>query len=428
MNTVLSSWLFKAIGAAGAAAVVALNTVSPVAATSPTVVYSTALKAYSFPGPWDGSFATIVTLQNLPAGTWMLVFTGDISQDSGSASVTGTTTCRIAHAGSTIDQATWHLTAQADGRGREAIYLTGLYSNSSTSNVTFDCASTSTFHSFIVVEPAFVAMKGFASGTTSPRIFSLTHDAVVDVPAGTSFHSVANLSLGAGRYWIVAKTNVTDNSTSATDNVTCKLAAGKDVDQTGQSLYYQPQQGSTGEIALQTAHSFGSAGKAQLLCKGGTDTKADHIRIIAMKIGKLTRASYDSGVTSVAGSGTPTVETIYQQSSVPVSTSQFEDVYDYLPAGNWVVEAKAFLKDGKQLDISCTLEVGSTTILAQQTSELDGAPAGGLTGMYGQVAVHLTSTQRSDFFCGPASSTGASISYMRLTEISASSVTSATLP
>src|SRR5438045_125037 len=92
-------------------------------ATSPAVVYSASDSYVSYLGPYDGNFHTVRTLHNLPAGTWMVVFTGEIDErGSNVANVTGQTTCRIASGGSPIDSAIWNLTGQQDGRGRADIF------------------------------------------------------------------------------------------------------------------------------------------------------------------------------------------------------------------------------------------------------------------------------------------------------------------
>ena len=118
---------------------------------------------------------------------------------------------------------------------------------------------------------------------------------------------------------------------------------------------------------------------------------ADYIVLIGIKASKLTRQPF-GGSASTVGSGTPTIISGYRSASMNITNGLYTTVGSLkLPAGNWLVEAKAFLKDASPVSVSCTLTVGEL----QSATYSDGAPAGKLTGLYTQTGAKLSSPYRA---------------------------------
>jgi hypothetical protein len=235
------------------------------------------------------------------------------------------------------------------------------------------------------------------------------------IAGNSTFHTVGALSVPKGKWTIVAKANVVNDSSSASTNEVCRVRlSSTDVDQVGQSLTSTAGQGYAGEVVVQVAHNFITSGIAALECKGSQSVNADHIVLIGLKAGKLTIQPI-GGTASVSGSGTPSIVSAYKTASVNIANGSYGTVATLnLPAGNWLIEAQGFLKDASPMAVSCSLKAG--TLYADTYS--DGAPAGKMTSIHLQTGTQLGAPGKAVVACD-AAGTGASVSYIRITAIKA---------
>jgi hypothetical protein len=389
---------------------------APAMATSPKVVLAWSDAAFDITG--HTSFFNFAAA-NIPAGTWWVTLTATIDASiDGSVVSSGETTCRLRGGASTaLDQATWAFTANAQGRSIASLDLTGLYASPGTWSASIDCR-TDAPETILLTDVRVSAVKGVTSGRGKPKLRSTSRDQA-NVAGDNAFHTVRSLSLPAGRWWITAKTNLVNSSTNETNNPVCSLAIGSDKDQTSQSLYYTTQQGFEGEAGVQVAHSFGSSGSASLRCKGQRAFSVDHVRIVALGAGRLKRVKL-GGSSSTSGRGTPIVVTAYRSSSVPIpSGGDFVTVGQVsLPAGKWLIDAKAWLHDGASTPVRCRLVPGGGK--GEETHSL-GGPAGGSTGLYLQGAVDAGASFVAKLQCFAASN-DTSLTYLRITAVSAATL------
>ena len=404
--------LARALWIAVAAAVVLIAGALPVSATSSDVYVGSVEGPVSVPG--DNILHGIGGIV-LPAGTWWVTATAVIDAGDNGTPGSGQSTCElIADDGSfsyRLDQATWALLGHPEGRAVDNVYLTATFMDSLVSTLSLECSS-----EIQSVSVSDLVMSAASVSANASPMFKENGANSASIAGGSGFHTVGSLSLPKGKWLIVAKANIVSSSSSQTTNEVCQLKLSTtDVDQSGQSMYYTTQQGYEGEAAVQVAHVFASAGSAALQCKGKQAAAANHIVLIGIKAGKLTRKPF-GGTASTSGTGTPTIVSGYKAGSVAISAGSYGTIGSLaLPAGKWLVQAKAFLKDGSEVRVDCQLTLGTMNDLTYSL----GAAAGHTTGLYMQTAASLSSSGNAIFSCD-AASTGPSVSYVRITAISAS--------
>ena len=403
-------------GVALSAALLFLAGALPAAATSPSVILgfvdgTTGLNT-------DGVYHTITVLDNIPAGTWWVTATAVLSATT-AVSPTGDTTCRIrTGTDTTEDEATFDLLGGSSGGAQESLLLTTRHGEGTGWNASFDCKSNSTGE-VDISNIRISAVNGLISGSGSPRLAFSGSDGSVNLPAN-AFQTVRTMSLGAGKWWILAKADLANNSSTSANNVTCKLTlSSTDKDKTAQSFNATTEQGHESEAVVEVGHVFSSAGTVALKCGNGSQAAtASHPRLAAIKAGKLTRKAF-GGSSSTSGSGTPVVITGYRSSSVAINTTDTIVGSLALPAGKWLVSAKAWLHDGSNAQVFCNLLLD--TAEGDENLPSYGGPAGGNTGLYLQGAVDSATGLSAQLDC-EASTTGTSFTYVRITAISASSL------
>jgi hypothetical protein len=340
-------------------AVLSVIAAQPVAAaSSPTVLY------HSGPGSLG-----------LPAARWWITATGNASiaypQELECALVDTTNS-------KTLDLSYWDARPANEGGSQAAYFLTAYYNPSTAGNIAVQCNGSNTNETVTAV-----ALTDGGLGFTNLSMADGTGPSF----SGTSWHTVASVSLGQGKWWLVGKTNISNGSTSQTSNVACRIHFSNDNDQTQQSLYYAPQSGDEGEVAAQVGHVMSSAGTAKLQCSDpkGRATNTSYPRLFAYKLGRLTRMPVGGSTsTSGAASAAPSMITKYRNASFHLTTGSDSVVSLNVPAGNWFISAKTELKDNDNTFVTCLLDGPGTS--DSQTIESFGAPAGGQTGMYLQDA------------------------------------------
>jgi hypothetical protein len=416
-------WIRRSPVIVTASLLTVLLTAAPVAATNSLAFIGEAEGPTFF--AQNGLYQNIAQFSMNP-GKWWMTATATVDASADAVAGNGETSCQLkasAASDTTLDEATWAFTGGVQGRSVASLFLTGVFTSANAWTISLDCLSDSA--QTIQIEHVRVSGIKGVTGSGSPKIASQAIDGPVNFAAGTAFHTVGSLSLGAGKWWIVAKTNLMDTSTSNTSNVTCRIVIGTDTDQTTQGMYYTPQQGREGEVAVQVGHVFGSAGTASLQCgKGKGTSTADHIRLVAIKAGKLTRVQL-GGSPSSSGTGTPAVITGYRSAAVTVAvSSSFASMGSIsLPVGSWFVSAKAWLHDGTDAKVECQLTIGGSS--ANDLFSY-GAPAGHGTGLYLQTGSNVSTAATADLKC-KADGSGTTLSYVRITALSASHVDFATL-
>jgi hypothetical protein len=98
--------------------------------------------------------------------------------------------------------------------------------------------------------------------------------------------------LPAGTYTITGKANITRQGAGTTIG-SCTLAAGTDTDTANALLSQTLPIGST--VVTRVSHTFTATGSATLTCTGiGGSWVADKAKVIAIKVGALTRTTVNS--------------------------------------------------------------------------------------------------------------------------------------
>jgi hypothetical protein len=352
----------------------------------------------------------------VPAGTWWLNATATLESSSPNpVTVLGSVTCRIRSNSTTLDQATWRLSGLPDGIGVAGVALTTVREEAGSWSANLTCYN-SMQNNLIAIRDVTLSAQ-LVSTSTSPLVKSAGGGA--SIPHGTAFHTVDSLSLPKGRWWIVAKTRLANASTAGSSDITCRVKLSSvDQDQTRLGLATWPTVGSEGEVGLQVAHAFGSAGTAKLECKASRDSTASEAQIVALKVGKLTRKAF-GGSSSSSGTGTPRVITGYKAASTTVPLTSFTPVATLsLPAGAWLVTAKAQLDDSSATKVECALSADESST---GTFSYGGAGSGS-AGIYIQTAASANSAFTSMLECRAAAS-GATLKFLRITAVKVSSLT-----
>jgi hypothetical protein len=354
----------------------------------------------------------------VPAGTWWVSATATIdSLSPNPVTVLGSGVCRIRSGISvTLDQVSWRLDGLQDAAGVMDISLTTVHTEAGPWTANLTCYNTMDNNMVAIHNVVLTAVQ--VSETASPLVKSTTAGPV-GIPAGSTYHTLASLNLAKGRWLIVGKTSISNSSSAGSSNTICRLKlSSTDQDQTGLGLTSLNTVGSQGEVALQVAHVFGSAGTAKLACTSSRDASADRIQLVALKVGKLTRKEFGGG-TSTSGTGTPRVISGYRAGSTAVSAGFYDTVASLpLPAGKWLVTAKAWLSDGTGTKVDCSLSADFQT-----TADFSyGGSGAGSTGLYLQTWADTASPSNALLEC-KAATAGPALKYVRITALKASSMT-----
>jgi len=402
--------------AALVAAFFVLTSLTPALAVSPGVVvgYSDTIRSFGQHTP------ITVNGPSLAAGTWWVRITAELDA-SGSAVTSGETECDLTDGTTPLDQAFWlldygHLTGRAD----VSLMLSGVQTATSTWTPSLHCstkAPTGIALTFIRID----AVSGGLSGSSAARLATASNGPTTVVGDG-AFHIVGSLALPAGRWSISAKTNVANASLSVATDVTCRISpSSNDVDRNALSLNRKTLAGGEGEIAVDVAHDFSAAATVRLECRGSSAASftTDKVRLIAIKAGKLTKTAI-GGSTTTTGNGTPQVTTAFRTSSIAIpSNSTLGTLASLaLPAGKWYVSAKAWVH-GQDMKIQCQLVNGEGGGFLG-TIEFR-AGTGGSSGLYVQNGVDVTTPVHEVLKC-ETDTAGASLTFIRLTAIKASSI------
>jgi hypothetical protein len=396
---------------------------SPASATNPAVIVGTAGSDVVIQ---HGSSFSNVTAMSIPTGTWFVTATATVHA-SNYGNIPGIiTSCRLT-GGTDRDQGSWALTGDTQGRSVGSVLLTLIHVAGAAWSARLDCRTDAGTGDVAINSIRITALKG-STTTGSPRLHTVTRAASAASTGDGSFHSVLSLKVPPGRWWIVAKTNVANTYSSDTNSPFCQLKLGTDVDATNVGLYYPSQAGYLETIGVQVGHVFSTstAGSAALQCRASHPFSTDHVRIIAVQAGKLVRKTF-GGSSSSAGSGTPTVITGHADGPLTLAGGGGSTTLGTLalPAGRWLVSAKAAFRDGSAFLVSCRLLLGTAN--ADQV-DTRGGPTG-FAGMYLQGGHVYSSPGTAKLVCTAAGTAGAvQARSIRITAVSASSLTQITLP
>jgi len=338
----------------------------------------------------------------LTAGSWWITAVGTVSEPGFESS------CTLEDQSNsiTLDSATFNFRNVGQGGSVASYFLTALYAVSGDTAIAVQCAGSNANETITAVLRTSSGL-GSAVGTSSDAGSTFS---------GTAWHTIGSLALSKGNWWIAGKTNVANSSTSLTSSVGCRIMVKPDKDQSSQSMYYTPQPGDKGEVAVQMAHSFSSAGTARLQCTDpkGRPTNVDHVKLTAYKIGRLTRMPVGGSNTSTGGStALPKLVTRYLNGSLALGVGSWKPVVTLnVPAGDWLVSAKTLLKDSIGTYVECHLDgPGSSDSWPAETF---GSPGGGLTPLYMQLAFSTPSATTVTLGCEP-NDAGTSVTFSRVT-------------
>lgn len=361
----------------------------------------------------------VVVSMSVPAGVWWATATATVDGSAGSVAGDGSTVCFLARDGDPRDQASWTLNSAASGDAVESLYLTAVIPTGDTWSLELHCVTTSNA-SVSLTDIRLSAARGSGDGTQKPVFASSSNDGVV-VSGDGLYHQIAGTPVTKGKWWIVGKTGLSSSAAAAGD-VTCRIrVTNADQDETSQSISASGA-GSQGEVVVQTTHTFAAAGFATFECKSSQTFTTSQSKIIGIKGGKLVRKPL-GGTSTSSGTSTPTIYTAYTYGSKSIANGgTLASVASMkVPAGKWLVQAKAKLTDGTNVPVHCRLAAGSTSSDALSR----GAQTGGLTGLYLQTMGKSASQITIKLLCAAQGS--ASLSFIRLTAISASAVTTVSL-
>jgi hypothetical protein len=109
--------------------------------------------------------------------------------------------------------------------------------------------------------------------------------------AGTPGNKVGHLNLQPGSYVIFAKAWIENQSMTSATTAGCELDAGADSDSDTVKLEPSGNNAFRGAVALTVAHTFRSAGPAQLSCSTGmgATVTANNVVVTAIQVGALVR-------------------------------------------------------------------------------------------------------------------------------------------
>lgn len=396
-----------------ATAFVLSTAATPALATSPAVIYS----FNNGPDPIinDGSYHEFDDLRVIPAGTWWVTVTATLDASnllfdpSATASVTS---CRLRTGEDTTeDEASWLLPKGAGPRAIESVYLTMVHSEAAEWVASFDCRSDADFE-VDVSNVRITAVSGFV-GSGSPRlVFASNSDGTVPANSDTNLGS---MRVPRGRWFIVAKAEIA--SLIGASETTCRIVAGADRDTQAISLTQAGDFGSAGEIVVQTAHQFSRPGLVSLRCVAGSQpVVALNIHLVAIKAGKLQKVSTSGSTTT--GTGTPVVVAGFVNSSlaIPGDGIAHTIVSMPLPAGAWLIDAKAQLTDASATRVECTLSPDGDKTDATLSR---GGPGLGHAGLFMQAARDSGGAPLTVTLSCMAPGPGTSLGFVRLTAISA---------
>jgi len=363
-----------------------------------------------------------ITSLTLPSGTWLVTVTATVDGAIDETTGVGFTGCTLFSGSARLDEAGWKLDANTNSESVESMFLTAVRSSSSTWTASLKCASNQT-NNIRFRDVRISALKGVLSGPGGPKLRRAS-DANANVPGDGRFHTIASIDVTAGNWWLAAKTSSL-NGFGGNNNTVCRImASSTDKDSTGDGLRYLAEvvnddHGVYGLPAVQVAHNFASSATVNFECKGSKPFGVAVTKIVALKAGTLKRTPL-GGSTSTSGSGTPTVLTTYQAASlaIPGSTTYQTLASFPIPAGKWLAEAKATLNDSSDIRVDCQLLVGE--VVGRSSSF--GGSAGGATGIYMQDAANNSSASTGKLQC-KGSSAGTTLTNLRVTLISASSIT-----
>ena len=387
-----------------------LGSTLPVAAASPGIILGTASGPIALPS--DGNFHELLAMV-VPAGNWWLTATATVDASSAGADGTSITTCRLTADNTPVgDETSWALDGHPNANARESLFVTSVYGDGTQFAAGLACALS---NASIAVSISNVAISAVNTSFTQSPLIKSTGSGLKTIAGGSSFHTLGTLSLPKGKWWIVAKTSLTQGSSLSQVDVTCRISLSTtDTDKTRESLNGAGKPGARGEVGLQVTHVFSSAGSARLQCKSALDVSSNNTELIALKAGKLTRRELGHSASSI-GTSTPYVSTGYRTTSTNVNVGFFATVASLpLAAGKWWVTAKVDLTDTSAAGVECALNFGENS----DDHVSFGAPKGGFTGLYFQTAGQTGTAQPAVFECRSGGS-GPKLSNLRITAVKA---------
>ncbi len=201
------------------------------------------------------------------------------------------------------------------------------------------------------------------SGSGTPRIITRQSNVRHDVPGVGSHVAISELSLPAGRWWIVAKAVLAAPSSWLYE---CRLAAGGDIDDKQVGVSATGYGGDAMPVAMQVVHTFGSGGTATVSCKGPFAFTATWVALAAIRVGTLTNRPLDGGSDATGGSGSPRVVSGWSDGPRTIARSaSYQTVRSLsLPAGRWNVIGTLWVDDPLEPEVPvrrvwCRLAFGS---------------------------------------------------------------------
>lgn len=166
--------------------------------------------------------------------------------------------------------------------------------------VRFECSSQGSGHGFTWLKITAIKLgkltlrdleagTATSSGSGAPRLIHGTSNSTgsISLPS-TSYKTIAQLSLPAGKWLLNAKLWINAQGGSNQVRVDCRLAGSN----TDESRFMLSNVWTDGPLWLQTIHSSSSTGNVRVRCKrvgSGWTFEAGLIRISAMRVGTLTQ-------------------------------------------------------------------------------------------------------------------------------------------
>jgi len=206
-----------------------------------------------------------------------------------------------------------------------------------------------------------------------PQVYAGWKPGPVAIPKSNStFTTIASLKVPGGTWVAFAKFE--GRVPSGGIDVVCDLVAGSGASESRErgwtrlGVYVNDERGA-GDVALNVVHKFGEhGGKFLLRCRADSTIGTAHdIRIMAMRVGTLTKFSLGNGTSSSTGSAQPEVVHGYRTSSVamPASNTLTSVATIPLSAGQWWIRADLSVyktgDGGVSAPYGCKLQVGDQT-------------------------------------------------------------------
>jgi hypothetical protein len=366
---------FRAPSGFVVASLLALAAAQPVAAFTrpapgPHVSGNPAVIAGSKAGPLDvrgyDEWGTMGSLA-LPSGAWFITVKGYLQ-----GMFTSDASCRVV-AGSDSNSALMRLTQGTAGAGQWVSFeLMTAHRFGSAGKAVVQCQTNAPTGNVLLRQLQMTALKASklttfefggpatTTGSGKPWIAAGRSSGSPDVPGDSSYHSIGEIVLPTGLWWITARANLNHFSLTPPDVFDCQLQSPTDFDHAYEII---GGIGASTPIATQVVHKFTSPGAVELSCASGTHLHASDVRITAVKAGHLVNREFGGGEFNY-GSGTPQIISGFLDASsiIPGDGAAHTVGTLSLPAGSWAVSAKLTVGEttsGYYSFVSCRLVMGS---------------------------------------------------------------------